>query len=92
MDDQSDRKNVFLLRAIEKELDSLVAGINDGHARLGGYRTHNYILLEIGRAATESCRVVKAYDEGQPMPAEVRTAVASTLHAASNVLGALARF
>ena len=27
MADQSDRKNVFLLRAIEKELDSMAAGI-----------------------------------------------------------------
>ena len=91
MDDQSDRKNVFLLRAIEKELDSMAAGIKDGRASSGGQWTHDYILLELGRATTESCRVVESYDEGTPMPAEVRTALASTLHAASNVLGALAQ-
>ena len=91
MDDQSDRKDIFLLRAIEKELESMAAGLKDGRARSGGQWTHDYILLELGRATTESCRVVESYDEGAPMPAEVRTAVTSALHAASNVLGALAQ-
>jgi len=84
-----DSKSVFVLRSIEKELNSMAPAIADGSAGAGGMWTLNYIFMELSRAATESCRTVESYDDGAPMPAEVRTAVASTLHAASNVLGAL---
>ena len=84
-------KSIFLLRSIEKELASIATGIKDGSASTGGEWTQKYIFEELSRAATESCCVVEAYDDGSPMPAEVRTAVAGTLQAASSVLGALAQ-
>ena len=84
-------QELLLLRSIEKELASIASGITDGSASAGGQWTQKYIFEELSRAATESCCVVEAYDDGSPMPAEVRTAVAGMLHAASSVLGALAQ-
>ena len=86
-----DSLRVFVLRSIEKELTSMAPAIADGSAGAGGQWTQQYILLELSRAATESCRAVESYDDGAPMPAEVSTAVASTLQAASDVLVALSQ-